>query len=117
MAQYSNVCFTLNNPEDMIMFDAEAMVYLVYQEEIGDSGTYHLQGYCEFSNRVRLTTAKALLGGATVHLERRRGSQAQAIAYCKDADKRLANTEPYEDGTPRTQGYPFLQINLQLETF
>ncbi len=34
MARYRNVCFTLNNPEDMVMFDDTKMEYLVYQEPI-----------------------------------------------------------------------------------
>ncbi len=97
--RYRNVCFTLNNPEDMIMFD-DSMEYLVYQEEVGDSGTYHFQGYCEFAKQVTLQQAKNHLG-ATVHIERRRGSQAEAIAYCKK-DGRVGG--PYEDGEPRTQG-------------
>ncbi len=104
MARYRNVCWTLNNPVDMVMFDETKMDYLVYQEEFGDSGNYHFQGYCEFSYAMNLAPAKALLGGDTVHLERRRGSQAEAIGYCKDEKKRLAATEPYEDGEPRTQG-------------
>ncbi len=104
MAAYRNVCFTLNNPEDMIMFDDEEMVYLVYQEEISESGTYHFQGYCEFTNRPRLNKAKALLGGDRVAIFARKGTQKQAIDYCKKDDSRVAHTEPYEEGTPRTQG-------------
>ncbi len=102
--RYRNVCFTLNNPEDMIMFDHEEMEYLIYQEEHPDGGTYHLQGYCEFKRQRSLPQAKALLGGNTVHLEPRMGTQAQAIAYCKKDDTRVPYTVPYEDGTPRTQG-------------
>jgi len=104
MARYRNVCWTLNNPEDMVVFEPEKMSYLVYQEEIGDSGTYHFQGYCEFTDKVSLNPAKLLLGGVTVHLERRRGSQQQAIDYCKDPAKRVAHTEPYEYGEPKAQG-------------
>ena len=104
MAQFRNVCFTLNNPEDMVMFDEEKMEYLVYQEEISASGTYHFQGYCEFTNRIRQGVAKQLLGGPTVHMEARRGTAKEAIAYCKDPEKRVAHTEPYEYGEPRSQG-------------
>ncbi len=103
-SQLMNCCFTHNNPEDMLMFDPETMVYLVYQEEIGESGTYHFQGYCEFTKRLTFNTAKTVLGGAQVHVERRRGTQAQAIAYCKDEAKRVAHTVPYEDGEQRAQG-------------
>lgn len=109
MARYRNVCFTINNPEGLPQFE-EGMRYLVYQEEIGDSGTYHLQGYCEFTSALVLGTAKALLGGANVHVERRMGSAEQAIAYCKrqfnedGSDKRIHGTDFYEFGEPKVQG-------------
>lgn len=103
MAQLRNVCFTLNDPEGLIEFTDE-MEYLVFQEEIGESGNYHFQGYCEFKTRVRMNRAKALLGGDTVHLEPRRGTAEQAISYCKKADSRLAHAEPYEYGEPKQQG-------------
>ncbi len=104
MASYRNVCFTHNNPEDMLMFDHEEMEYLVYQEEISESGTYHFQGYCEFKKQCRMNKAKEILGGNDVHIERRMGTQKQAIEYCKEDAKRVAHTVPYEDGTPRAQG-------------
>ncbi len=94
--------FTWNNPEGLIEFIPEKMEYLVFQEEVGESGTYHFQGYCEFKSQMCLNPAKALLGGATVHLERRRGTQEQAIAYAKKVDTRVDG--PYEFGEPRLQG-------------
>jgi len=103
MSRYRNVVFTWNNPTGTIDFTDE-MQYLVYQEEIGDSGTYHFQGYCEFKQQISLGLAKQLLGGATVHLERRRGSAKQAADYAKKDDTRVAHTNPYEFGEPRTQG-------------
>ena len=102
--RYRNVCFTLNNPTEMLEFEPEAMSYLIYQEEQPEGGTYHLQGYCEFTRQRSLPQAKELLGGPTVHIEPRMGTQAQAIAYCKKDDSRVPHTVPYEDGTPRTQG-------------
>lgn len=117
MARYRNVCFTLNNPDGLLQFEA-GMQYLVYQEEIGEAGNYHLQGYCEFTSALVLGTAKALLGGMTVHLERRRGSAQEAIAYCTKefnadgSDKRISGTDIYEMGTPKEQGK-----RVDLETF
>ncbi len=102
--RYRNVCFTLNNPEEMLEFEPERMLYLVYQEEQPDGGMYHFQGYCEFKEQLSLNQAKQLLGGDRVHLERRRGSQSQAIIYCKKDDTRVPYTVPYEDGEPRSQG-------------
>ncbi len=110
MARYRAVCFTHNNPTEALMFDEEKMEYLVYQEEIGDgtdavpAGTYHFQGYCEFKVQTRLAAAKALLGGITVHIEPRMGTQEQAIAYCKKLDTKIPDTETFEEGTPRVQG-------------
>ncbi len=100
---YRNVVFTINNPEGLVPFNAELMNYLVYQEEVGESGTYHLQGYCELNNRTRQAAVKELIGG-NPHLEPRRGSQQQAIAYCTKEDTRVPHTDPYTYGEPRQQG-------------
>lgn len=102
------VCFTLNNPEGLLDFDEEKMAYLVYQEEIGDGsdatpeGTFHFQGYCEFKNQYAMAAVKAMLGGDTVHIEARRGTQEQAIAYCKKDDTRVGDI--FEHGQPREAG-------------
>lgn len=42
-----NWVFTLNNPEGLLPFIESDMRYLVYQEEVGDNGTYHLQVFKE----------------------------------------------------------------------
>lgn len=104
MARFRNVCFTLNNPEGLIEFIEDKMRYLVYQEEQGESGTYHFQGYCEFKEAKSLSAAKALLGGDTVHLEARRGTAKEAADYAKKEDTRIAHTAPYEFGAISTQG-------------
>ncbi len=110
MARYRNCCWTLNNPEEATVFDDDTMQYLVYQEEIGESGTYHFQGYCEFLTALCLNTVKRLLGGDGVHVERRRGTQDQAIDYCKrefnedGTPKRIPGTDVFEEGERRQQG-------------
>ncbi len=110
MARFRNVCFTWNDPEGLLDFDEAKMQYLVYQEEVGATGNYHFQGYCEFKTAMVLNSAKALLGGETVHLERRKGSAAQAAAYAKKLDTRVDG--PYEHGEPKVQGQ-----RLDLEGF
>lgn len=101
--KFRNVVFTLNNPVGLIPFDEERMRYLVYQEEIGDAGTLHLQGYCELREQERLNAVKALLGGdQNVHIERRRGSAQQAINYAKKDETRVGG--PYEYGEPANPG-------------
>ncbi len=105
MARFRNVCFTLNNPGlDPIPFDVEKMDYLVYQREKGENGTEHYQGYCEFKKQQRLNGAKALLGGDTVHIERRMGTALQAIAYCKKDDSRMEGEAFHEFGEPKSPG-------------
>ncbi len=104
MTRFRNVCFTLNNPTELLDFDPEEMAYLVYQEEQPEGGTYHFQGYCEFTRAVTQPVAKELLGGPRVHLEPRRGTAKQAIDYCKKEDTRVPYTVPIEEGTPRQQG-------------
>lgn len=101
-ARVRNLCFTINNPTAehrarIISYrENGTAVFVVYGNEVGDNGTPHLQGYIEFARQLRFSQARALLPGA--HLEPRRGSQAQAIAYCKkDGDF-------VEDGVPRAQG-------------
>ncbi len=88
----------------MIMLDPETMQFLVYQEEIGENGTYHFQGYCEFKYAMNLNPVKAVLGGDSVHIERRRGTAQQAINYCTKEDTRVPHTEPYASGSPKQQG-------------
>jgi len=104
MSSFRCVVFTCNNPDGLLEFDAEKMVYLVYQEEVGEEGNYHFQGYCEFKGPTRLAAAKILLGDSegNVHIEPRRGTQQQAIEYSKKVDTRVDG--PYEFGTPRSQG-------------
>ncbi len=102
MARFRNVVFVWNDPDGLIEWNEEKMEYLVYQEEIGDEGNYHFQGYCEFKTQLRQAAVKKLLGGNSVHIEARYGTQEQAIAYAKKEDTRIDG--PYEDGEPRSQG-------------
>ena len=53
-----------------------------------DGATPHVQGYIEFNCQLRLNAAKRLIS-QRAHLEVRRGSQQQAIAYCEKQETRL----------------------------
>ena len=94
-------CFTVNNPDGSLDTDLEAWLgnglkYAVYQHEVGEEGTEHFQGYLELDRGQRMSYVKKWL--PTAHLETRRGTQQQAIDYCKKADSRLDG--PWEYGTP-----------------
>lgn len=94
MSQGKYWCFTLNNPQIDSIPLAWECAYVVYQKEKAASGTLHLQGYVEFISRKKLETLKKLSQEA--HWEVRRGSQAEAIAYCQKEDTRVAG--PWEKG-------------------
>ena len=92
---YRNFVFTLNNPTDeeiAILRDVTTnlvngrqwCVYIVFQSEIGGREmTRHLQGYMEMKKKIRVSTIKRRLGMTRIHLEKRRGSQEEAIEYSK----------------------------------
>ncbi len=57
----------------------QSVQFFVFQEEM--ETTTHFQGYAEFKRATRLRGVK-LVFGMRCHLDRRAGSQTQAIAYC-----------------------------------
>lgn len=68
---------------------------MVYQQETGESGTEHFQGYVEFKAKISIAGIKKLgPEWARMHLEVRRGTQDEAIAYAKkDATRTGAQVE------------------------
>lgn len=85
-----NWCFTLNNPTDLERDTLEAIghelpepfLYLVYGNEVGESGTPHLQGYLSLSARKTLAWVKNATS-ERCHLETAKGTPQQASTYCK----------------------------------
>lgn len=94
--------FTINNPgEDLIDGDAiPDLKYMVYQQERGENGTNHYQGYLEFSKPKRLGALKKIF--KTAHFELRKGTRDEARDYCMKEDTRVAG--PFEWGTWREEG-------------
>ena len=79
-----NCCFTWNNPPVGAVDQIRALTYVQYAcigEEVGASGTPHLQGYLEFRNPKDFNVVHKALGNA--HIEPRRGTAEQAAAYCR----------------------------------
>lgn len=97
---FRNICFTVNNYHESDferLIDCDDFGYIVIGREVGESGTPHLQGYCELIKRTSFTSARRFFPAGT-HIEGRKGTQAQAIKYCKkDGIFR-------ERGEPRAQG-------------
>jgi len=110
-----NVCFTLNNYTENQIKRLKSLAapdcppqwtgyttFIIFQEEIApETGTPHLQGYIELGQKRTMNVVKSLLGCPSVHLEKRLGTQEQAISYCSKSDSRKPLTSPMRYGTPR----------------
>lgn len=98
-------CFTVNNfSEDDVRLirrlQSDTKVrYVVLQQEVASTGTNHLQGYIEFFRPRRLQVVRKLIS-PRVHWEKRCGTQADAIAYCKKVESRVVDGVRIEFGTP-----------------
>ncbi len=82
-----NYCFTLNNPEiemaqiiQVIIKDYPDLKYCI-GNEIGESGTKHLQGFLSFKNPMSFSTLKKYLPKS--HIEICKGGKNANLAYCK----------------------------------
>jgi len=99
---FTNICFTAFQDEEPL-FDPNFVAYLIYQRErCPDTGRLHWQGYCECHRGQRITTIQSFLGIAGGHIERRRGTQSEAIDYCQKAESRVS--EAVEKGARKTAG-------------
>lgn len=99
MSRTRNWCFTVFTHEDGSHenhWDPEtfawestkpATKYIIAGLEVcPETKRLHWQGYIELHNPASLVSAKNALGTDRCHLEVRRGSRLQAVAYCKKLD-------------------------------
>ncbi|AGC84159.1 putative replication-associated protein 1 [Cyclovirus roach] len=96
--------FTLNNYSEeqyvrAIDFLQHYCKYGVVGKETGESGTPHLQGFCNLKKQMRFNTIKAKLDNA-IHLEKANGSDTDNQKYCTKSG------DYFETGTPSGQGTP-----------
>lgn len=112
-------CWVLNNysadDESIIksLYDRECggISYLVFQREVGDKGTSHLQGFVNFKSArtfgATIRFFSSALGHRRLHLEIARGSPEQNRDYCTKDSTRAegADSGPFEFGDrPTGQG-------------
>lgn len=93
---------TINNISDDGLQELKAKLvsrktirFVCGQLEIGESGTRHWQGYCEFSGPVGLQTVRKVF--PRCHAESRRGTPQEARAYCSKEETRAG--EFWEHGS------------------
>lgn len=85
----SNWCWTLNNYtlEEIVLLRTLVLTgkckYIMWGKEVGESGTPHLQGYLELVKKERITGIRKWMPPRVANLDPRRGTQDQAINYCK----------------------------------
>lgn len=98
-------CFTKHEPwVGAPKWDSNLLTYLVYQEEETKQGGRHLQGYCHFSAARTMAGVKLFFGWDDMHLEVARGTPAEAAAYCKKEESRVAGGQAGEYGELPVQG-------------
>jgi len=101
-ARAKNWCLTWNNYDELTMIDAFQnwpCDYIVFGKEIApNTGTHHIQGYCVFTERKRLSQLKSLC--PTAHWEEMKGTPKQASDYCKKVNDFMERgTLPLSQGT------------------
>jgi len=97
--QYRNFCFTSFKVEDRDKIHSLNVQYILTGLEIcPETEREHLQGYCELKSRLTMDSIKELFGDGSLHIESRKGTQEEAIAYCK------ADGQWKENGTKKSQG-------------
>lgn len=99
-------CFTLNNstkPEEMNIIKESGepdCLVLVVGQEIGENGTFHLQGYVRWKKNKKLSGARSFLPRA--HWEARKGDEDQAITYCRKEGDMLVDVIKENEQGKRT---------------
>lgn len=93
-------CFTYNsylenNINDFLTVCSNSSKKYVFQEEIGESGNKHLQGYICFNKKLR--PKSIFTNHPTIHWEKARNWRA-SIAYCSDPDKRAPGGRIWTQG-------------------
>lgn len=120
-------CFTYNNytpdcPDRLRSFFDAACCKYVFQREVGETGTHHLQGVVRFSKPVVpvIEVPKVHDLFVRIHWERCR-SWEHSIRYCSKEDTRLADTTPYQNievlPVPELRGWQTYLVDTLLPTF
>ncbi len=104
--------FTLNNhtTQDIEMFrniDSSIVPVIVFQEEVGEAGTPHLQGFLCFKTKKR--PFNVFPDNKRIHWEKKKGSLLECYEYCTKEDTRKPEGVTYCRGFDK----PF-KIHIEL---
>jgi len=104
--------FTEEHTVSLRRLNAAAQVppctFAIFQPEMGENGTLHIQGYFEFNKRMTLKQVKEHVG-SRCHLDPARGTPEQCIEYCSKETDLDADPPVYgriEDGEVVRFGEP-----------
>lgn len=122
MSQVKNFCVTVNNWTD-VMLDAlkglNIITYGIFGEEVGESGTPHLQGYIQLDTRHRIMSLqnKFRQVGILAHVEVALGSPEQNIRYCSKEQEETSDTlHEWGDVTSKGQRKDLEYVRDLIET-
>lgn len=116
-----NFCFTLNNYEQKDIKHLKAICdpvdgkndpvdkyhlkYMIFQCEVGEQGTPHLQGYIELNMPMSLAWIKNnIMENDKTHIEKRRGTAKEASDYCCKIDNTTVPDTTFVWGKISKQG-------------
>ncbi len=107
-------CFTLNNYSEsevvQLVHQLNALCKkYIFQEEIGESGTPHLQGSIWLITRKRITALKKV--NSRAHWSTMRNEQA-SIDYCRKSDTKKPNGEMWSKGFAKPLKDPLEGLEL-----
>lgn len=108
-------CFTFNNYKSSNIQEILACLkkedkYII-GEEVGESGTPHLQGYIKFNVKCRPLERIKI---KAIHWEKCKGSQDQNITYCSKGGKFITNFPILRDPMTGIKPYKWQQEILDI---
>lgn len=81
MSRSARWVFTVNNPGVWRpVFNDQTMSYLIWEREVGEQGTEHIQGYVRFKGRLRLGQVAQVFPRG--HVSPARGTEEENQKYC-----------------------------------
>lgn len=127
MSKSTEWCFTYNNytvdcPDRLASFFDSAGCRYVFQREVAESGTPHLQGVVRFSKPLVpiIEVPKVHELFSRIHWERCR-SWEHSIRYCSKDDTRVPDTAPYQNvevlPIPKIHGWQSHLVDTLLPSF